>query len=215
MSFSANYKIKRNAKNYLNKKYFDCSIEKYFNIKRDSSKREESRLNISKTNNKCIPTTFSSSSITTNISVVKDKEKDKYIEKDTKREEKDFSINSYQLPIKPIAEDSLENTFISKQKIIYKSPKVFNNKIISFQKQKNKNIMEFPLFDDKLIFKDINRSYLQDENDDDGSDSDDEKINNGKLFLAQELDESAKELSKYMEKNIDENLLSRNIRFKN
>ena len=75
--------------------------------------------------------------------------------------------------------------------------------------------MEFPLFDDKLIFKDINRSYLQDENDDDGSDSDDEKINNGKLFLTQELDESAKELSKYMEKNIDENLLSRNIRFKN
>ena len=75
--------------------------------------------------------------------------------------------------------------------------------------------MEFSLFDDKLIFKDINRSYLQDEHDDDGSESSDEKINDGKLFLTQELEDSAKELSKNLKKNKDKKLLSRRIRFKN
>ena len=214
MSFSANHKVKKNSWNYLNKRYIDEKIGKYFNNKRDSSKKDESRLNIAKLNNKCIPTTFSNSSIATNISAVKDKEKDKFIDKSIKNE-KDFSYNSYQYPIKTILEDSIENIFLSKQKIIYKSPKVFNNKIISFQKQKNKRILEFSLFDDKLIFKDINRSYLQDENNDDGSESSDEKINDGKLFLTQELEDSAKELSKNLKKNKDKKLLSRRIRFKN
>ena len=214
MSFSANHKVKKNSWNYLNKRYIDEKIGKYFNNKRDSSKKDESHLNIAKLNNKCIPTTFSNSSIATNISAVKDKEKDKFIDKSIKNE-KDFSYNSYQYPIKTIVEDSIENIFLSKQKIIYKSPKVFNNKIISFQKQKNKRILEFSLFDDKLIFKDINRSYLQDENNDDGSESSDEKINDGKLFLTQELEGSAKELSKNLKKNKDKKLLSRRIRFKN
>ena len=214
MSFSANHKIKRNQWDYLNRRYIDVKIDKYLNHRRDTSKKEESRLNISKLNNKCIPTTFSNSSITTNISVVKDKEKEKYIDKSIKKD-KDQSYTSYQYPIKTIVEDSLENRFLSKQKIIYKSPEVINNKIISFQKQKNKSILEFSLFDDKLIFKDINRSYLQDEHDDDGSESSDEKINDGKLFLTQELEDSAKELSKNLKKNKDKKLLSRRIRFKN
>ena len=212
MSFSANNKVKKNSWNYLNKNYVDVKIDKYIKNKRDSSKKDESNLNIAKLSNKCIPTTFSNSSITTNISVMKEKEK--YLDKSLKKE-KDFSCASYQLPIKPIVEDSIENIFLSKQKIIYKSPKVFNNKIISFQKQKNKAILEFSLFDDKLIFKDINRSYLQDEHDDDGSESCDEKINDGKLFLKQELENSAKELSKKLKKNKNKNLLSRRIRFKN
>ena len=72
MSFSANHKIKRNQWDYLNKRYIDVKIDKYLNHRRDTSKKDESRLNISKLNNKCIPTTFSNSSITTNISVVKD-----------------------------------------------------------------------------------------------------------------------------------------------
>ena len=214
MSFSANHKIKRNKWDYLNKRYIDVKIDKYMNNKRDSSKKDESRLNISKLNNKCIPTTFSNSSITTNISVVKDKEKEKYIDKSIKNE-KGLSYEIYQYPIKTIVEDSLENKFLSKQKIIYKSPEIINNKIISFQKQKNKSILDFSLFDDKLIFKDINRSYLQDEHDDDGSESSDEKINDGKLFLTQVLEDSAKELSKNLKKNKDKKLLSRRIRFKN
>ena len=97
---------------------------------------------------------------------------------------------------------------------MYKSPKIFNDKIISFQKQKNKQIVEFSLFDDKLIFKDINRSYLQDEHDDDGSESSDEKINFGKLYLTQELADSAKEISQTVKKNKDKKILSRRIRFK-
>ena len=75
--------------------------------------------------------------------------------------------------------------------------------------------MEFSLFDDKLIFKDINKSYLQDEHDDDGSESSDEKINDGKLFLTQELEDSAKQIFKSLKKNPTENILSRKIRFKN
>ena len=215
MSFSANHKIKRNKWDYLNKRYIDVKIDKYINNKRDSSKKDESRLNISKLNNKSIPTTtFSNSSITTNISVVKDKEKEKYIDKSIKNE-KDYSYTSYQYPIKPIVEDSYENTFVSKQKKEYKSTEVINTKIITFQKQKDKTIKDFALFDDKLIFKEINRSYLQDEHDDDGSESSDEKINDGKLFLTQELEDSAKVLSKNIKKNKDKKFLSRRIKFKN
>ena len=217
MSFSANHKVKNYSWNYLDKKHIDDRINIYTNNKRESSKKDESRLNIAKLNaNKGIPSSFSNSSVTTNISIVRDKEnKDNIIEKCFNRV-KDFSINSYRCPIKPILEDSFENIFISKQKIIYKSPKIStNNKIISFQKQRNRQIMEFSLFDDKLIFKDINKSYLQDEHDDDGSESSDEKINDGKLFLTQELEDSAKQIFKSLKKNPNENILSRKIRFKN
>ena len=55
----------------------------------------------------------------------KEKDKDKYIYRTTKKE-KDFPNNSYQYPIKTIIEDSFENAFISKQKIIYKSPQIMN-----------------------------------------------------------------------------------------
>ena len=75
--------------------------------------------------------------------------------------------------------------------------------------------MEFSLFDDNLIFKDINKSYLQDEHDDDGSESSDEKIKDGKLYLTQELEDSAKELSESLKKNLNKKILSRGIRFKN
>lgn len=219
MSFSANYKFKKNSLYYLDRKYIDDKIIKYTKNIGKSLNKEDSRLNIFKLN-KSFPSTFSNSSVNTNISVIKDKEKDK-LDKNipkipkTVRKEKELSCNSYQFPIRPIIEDSLENIFISKQKIIYKSPKILNNKIISFQNQKSKQIFEFPLFDDKLIFKDINRSYLQDENNDDGSESSDEKINDGKLFLKSELEISAKELTQALKKNRDKKLLSRRIRFKN
>ena len=214
MSFSANHKFKKYSLNYLNRRYLEDRINIYTNNKRESSKKDESRLNIVKLNaNKGIPSSISNSSVTTNISIVKDREKN--LEKFFKRDN-DFSINSYRCPIKPILEDSFENNFISKQKIIYKSPKtVINNKIISFQKQRNKKIVEFSLFDDNSIFKDINKSYLQDEHDDDGSESSDEKIKDGKLYLTQELEDSAKELSESLKKNLNKKILSRGIRFKN
>ena len=203
MSFSANNKVKKSSTNFLYKKYIDRKIENYFKTetKRDTSQKESSHLNLKKINNKIIPTSFSNSSITTNISVTKEKDKEKE--------------NSCHYSIKPIIEDRSENKFISKQKILYKSPNILNNKIITFQKQKNKEILEFSLFDDKFIFKDINKSYLQDEHDDDGSESSDEKIKDGRLYLTQELEDSAKELSKIFKKNKDKNILSRRIRFKN
>ena len=201
MSFSANNKVKKSSTNFLYKKYIDRKIENYFKTERNASQKESSHLNLKKINNKNIPTSFSNSSITTNISVTKEKDKEKE--------------NSCHYSIKPIIEDRSENKFISKQKILYKSPNILNNKIISFQKQKNKEILEFSLFDDKFIFKDINKSYLQDEHDDDGSESSDEKIKDGRLYLTQELEDSAKELSKILNKNKDKNILSRRIRFKN
>ena len=201
MSFSANNKVKKSSTNFLYKKYIDRKIENYFQTERNTSQKESSHLNLKKINNKNIPTSFSNSSITTNISVTKEKGKEKE--------------NSCHYSIKPIVEDRSENKFISKQKILYKSPNILNNKIITFQKQKNKEILEFSLFDDKFIFKDINKSYLQDEHDDDGSESSDEKIKDGRLYLTQELEDSAKELSKILKKNKDKNILSRRIRFKN
>ena len=201
MSFSANNKVKKFSTNFLYKKYIDRKIENYFQTERNTSQKESSHLNLKKINNKNILTSFSNSSITTNISVTKEKDKEKE--------------NSCHYSIKPIIEDRSENKFISKQKILYKSPNILNNKIITFQKQKNKEILEFSLFDDKFIFKDINKSYLQDEHDDDGSESSDEKIKDGRLYLTQELEDSAKELSKILKKNKDKNILSRRIRFKN
>ena len=201
MSFSANNKVKKSSTNFLYKKYIDRKIENYFQTERNTSQKESSHLNLKKINNKNITTSFSNSSITTNISVTKEKDKEKE--------------NSCHYSIKPIVEDRSENKFISKQKILYKSPNILNNKIITFQKQKNKEILEFSLFDDKFIFKDINKSYLQDEHDDDGSESSDEKIKDGRLYLTQELEDSAKELSKIFKKNKDKNILSRRIRFKN
>ena len=201
MSFSANNKVKKSSTNFLYKKYIDRKIENYFQTERNTSQKESSHLNLKKINNKNIPTSFSNSSITTNISVAKEIDKDKE--------------NSCHYSIEPIVEDRSENKFISKQKILYKSPNILNNKIITFQKQKNKEILEFSLFDDKFIFKDINKSYLQDEHDDDGSESSDEKIKDGRLYLTQELEDSAKELSKIFKKNKDKNILSRRIRFKN
>ena len=201
MSFSANNKVKKSSTNFLYKKYIDRKIENYFQTERNTSQKESSHLNLKKINNKNIPTSFSNSSITTNISVTKEKDKEKE--------------NSCHYSIKPIIEDRSENKFISKQKILYKSPNILNNKIITFQKQKNKEILEFSLFDDKFIFKDINKSYLQDEHDDDGSESSDEKIKDGRLYLTQELEDSAKELSKIFKKNKDKNILSQRIRFKN
>ena len=201
MSFSANNKVKKSSTNFLYKKYIDRKIENYFQTERNTSQKESSHLNLKKINNKNITTSFSNSSITTNISVTKEKDKEKE--------------NSCHYSIKPIIEDRSENKLISKQKILYKSPNILNNKIITFQKQKNKEILEFSLFDDKFIFKDINKSYLQDEHDDDGSESSDEKIKDGRLYLTQELEDSAKELSKIFKKNKDKNILSRRIRFKN
>ena len=74
--------------------------------------------------------------------------------------------------------------------------------------------MEFVLFDDKIIFKDINRAYLQDEFSDDGNDSSDEKINEGKNLLIQELEESSKEVKENLKNNQERSLLSRPFRFK-
>ena len=196
MSYSANHKNKK----YIEKEYLEDNFQTIITYKRESSKKDKSRLNIEKLNNKNVPNNYSNSITKTNISFIKDKKNDD-------------SDSSY--PIKSIIENIPEMRFIPKRKLSYKPYSIINNKVISFQNQKNKKIIEFPLFDDNLIFKDINRSYLQDEHSDDGADSSEEKINEGKFLLSQEIEDSIKKLSKIIKKDNGEKILSRKIRFNN
>ena len=149
-----------------------------------------------------IPNQETSSSGITNISIIKEKEKPL-----------DFQYFSF--PIKPLEENNIENFFIKKNKKLFESPQDINNKKITFQRQKDKKILEFFLFDDKTIFKDINKAYLQDEKGDDGDESSDEKIKLGQALLFQELDESSKDLKENLKYNKGNELLSRKLRFKN
>jgi hypothetical protein len=149
-----------------------------------------------------IPNQETSSSGITNISIIKEKEKPL-----------DFQYFSF--PIKPLEENNIENFFIKKNKKLFESPQDINNKKITFQRQKDKKILEFFLFDDKTIFKDINKAYLQDEKVDDGDESSDEKIKLGQALLFQELDESSKDLKENLKYNKGNELLSRKLRFKN
>ena len=149
-----------------------------------------------------IPNQETSSSGITNISIIKEKEKPL-----------DFQYFSF--PIKPLEENNIENFFVKKNKKLFESPQDINNKKITFQRQKDKKILEFFLFDDKTIFKDINKAYLQDEKVDDGDESSDEKIKLGQALLFQELDESSKDLKENLKYNKGNELLSRKLRFKN
>ena len=149
-----------------------------------------------------IPNQETSSSGITNISIIKEKEKPV-----------DFQYFSF--PIKPLEENNIENFFVKKNKKLFESPQDINNKKITFQRQKDKKILEFFLFDDKTIFKDINKAYLQDEKGDDGDESSDEKIKLGQALLFQELDESSKDLKENLKYNKGNELLSRKLRFKN
>ena len=154
-------------------------------------------------NNKIL-TSDSSSTKNTNINASIKKDKDL------------LSYFSYQVkPVNKEENNILENKFISKKKKIYKPPTIIDKKQITFQRQSDKKVLEFSLFDDNLIFKDLNRSYLQDESSDDGDESSEEKINCGKLLLYKEIEESSKELLKNLNKNQGEPLLSRRMRFKN
>ena len=134
--------------------------------------------------------------------------------KDSFNKEKELEFNS--VPIKPIneLENNIENMFIQKKKKIFKSPSIINKKIITFQRQKDKEILEFFLFDDNLIFKDINKAYLQDENSDDGDRSSEETIINGKIFLSQELEQSINDFRQNFKNKQQKQILSRKMKFK-
>jgi len=165
-----------------------------YNYKRYSP--NNNRIN----NMKLIPNQETSSSGTSNITSFKEKEK--------------YEIPYFSFPVKSLEEFDVENYFMKKNKKIFESPTVLNDKKISFQRQKDKKILEFVLFDDKIIFKDINRSYLQDEESDDGDESSDEKIKLGQNLLIQELEESSKEIKENLKNNKENSLLSRKIKFK-
>ena len=179
------------------------------NINLNESKDKDNQKN--PINNKASPiynnkilTSDSSSTKNTNINASIKKDKDL------------LSYFSYQT--KPVIEEEnsiLENKFISKKKKIYKSPTIIDKKHITFQRQSDKKVLEFSLFDDNLIFQDLNRSYLQDESSDDGDESSEEKIKCGKLLLYKEIEESTKDLLKNLENNQNEPLLTRRMKFKN
>ena len=120
----------------------------------------------------------------------------------------------FSIPIKPLKEKKIENFFLNKNKKIFKESKILNNKIVTFQRQKDKEILEFNLFEDEMIFKDVNKAYLQDEHSDDGNISTDEKINSDINYMLQGLEESSKELTENLKNNKKEIFLSRPIKFK-
>ena len=185
-----------------------------FEFKRSQTKQKERKIinpfinkRYSPKNNKynnmnLIQNQETSASGTTNITTFKEKEKE-------------FDFPYFSFPVKPLEEYNIDSFFIKKNKKVFESPKVINNKIITFQRQKDKQILEFPLFDDKIIFKDINKAYLQDEKNDDGDESSDEKIQIEKSMLFQELEQSSNELKESLDINkLNNTFLSRNIRFK-
>ena len=122
--------------------------------------------------------------------------------------------NFFSFPIKPLEEKKIENFFLDKNKKIYKDNNIINNKIVTFQRQKDKKILEFNLFEDEMIFKDVNKAYLQDEHNDDGNISNDEQIKSDINLLLQELEDSSKELTENLKNNKQEAFLSRPIKFK-
>lgn len=136
--------------------------------------------------------------------------------KNTKNKDKDLlSYFTYQEKVEKEEEYDIENQFISKKKKILKPPTKYDKRKISFQRQKDKKIIEFPLFEDNLIFKDINRSYLQDIYFDDGEESSEEIIRNGIETLSGEIEQAIDEFLKNLNKNQKKPLLSRRMKFKN
>ncbi len=151
---------------------------------------------------KLIPSDETSSTKNTNNSFLKEKE---------------ISNNIHQIKIDNSDEEEekdIKNNFVQKQKSVYLSPMTIDNKKLTFQRQKDGEILEFSLFNDELVFKDINKAFLQDEHNDDGDESSDEKIANGKELLFEEIEEATKEFEKYLKKNQNKQLLSRKMRFK-
>ena len=120
----------------------------------------------------------------------------------------------FSIPIKKLKEMDIENYFLPKNKKVFESPKIINNKKLTFQRQKDKIIFEFPLFDDEMIFKDVNKAYLQDVESDDGNSSSDDNINLGKNILSKKLEEASKEIKINLYNNKLNSLLYRPIRFK-
>ena len=130
---------------------------------------------------------------------------------------KDFENENlfyFSFPIKPLEEKKIEEYFLNKNKKMYKEKEIINCKKITFQRQNDKNILEFNLFEDEMIFKDVNKAYLQDEQDDDGNISTDEKINSDINYILQELEESSKELTTNLKNNKKDISISRPIKFK-
>ena len=111
----------------------------------------------------------------------------------------------------------LEDTFIRKWKKIYILPILINDKKIFFQRKRDKQILYYNLFDDNLIFKDVNRSFLNDDesDDDDGEESSEEKIQMAIQFLSEELEESIKELEKNLFNDNENSLLMKKMKYKN
>ena len=68
--------------------------------------------------------------------------------------------------------------------------------------------------DDNLIFKDINKAFLQDQDLDDGSDSSDKQVELGSNLLNTELLKASKKINKFFSNNKEITILSRKIRFK-
>ena len=123
------------------------------------------------------------------------------------------NINS--VPINNNSIDDIENFFIKRKYKLFKPYLIHNtNNIISFQRNSDNEILEYFVFNDNLIFPDLNRSYLQDAYSDDGDSSTDEQIENGTKFLKDELADAINDIYLQNKKLNINSFLSRKMKFK-
>ena len=123
--------------------------------------------------------------------------------------------NFNSVPINNNSIDDIENFFIKRKYKIFKPYLIHNtNNIISFQRNSDNEILEYFVFNDNLIFPDLNRSYLQDAYSDDGDSSTDEQIENGTKFLKDELADAINDIYLQIKKLNINSILSRKMKFK-
>ena len=91
---------------------------------------------------------------------------------------------------------------IKKSKRNYEISTVSNCNSVTFENQTNTNIFHFPVFNENLIFKNINKSYMAKAYDDDGNDSSEEKIIIEKNYVYDQLKDAVNSLQMYMKNGI-------------
>lgn len=135
--------------------------------------------------------------------------------------EKEMIFNS--IPIKKYCNinsnnDEHKNNFfgtkIKKANYSNTNNEKYTTNFIFFQRNKDKKMLQFPLFDEKLILKDHNRSYLQDKEIDEVDDSSDNLIKEEEKILFNQIEETVIVLNDRSFTNGKNKLLSRNFMFK-
>ena len=150
-----------------------------------------------------------------NIKNIKMNKVDRTFNEDNYLNNINIKKNFNSVPLNNNSIDDIENFFIKRKYKLFKPYLIHNtNNIISFQRNSDNEILEYFVFNDNLIFPDLNRSYLQDAYSDDGDSSTDEQIENGTKFLKDELADAINDIYLKNKKLNINSFLSRKMKFK-